>query len=91
MLSLGKVAHGSRGGIGHYKFLVPCLSETGLNLQTDKQMAKSWTLGINVVFVRYVLLKEANILFTFICFDHNFDNSHTNVVTPVPRKQSKNP
>ena len=39
----------------------------------------------------YLLLKEVNIHFNLICFDRNFDQPHINVVTFVPRKQSKKP
>ena len=42
-----------------------------------------------MVFVCYLLLKEANIHINLICFDDNFDHPHFNVVTFVPRKQSK--
>ena len=42
-----------------------------------------------MVFVCYLLLKEANINIDFICFDENFDLPHVNVVIFVPRKQSK--
>ena len=44
-----------------------------------------------MVFVCYLLLKEANIHINLICFDDNFDHPHVNVVTFVPRKQSKKP
>ena len=44
-----------------------------------------------MVFVCYLLLKEANIHINLICFDDNFDHPHVNVVTSVPRKQSKQP
>ena len=42
-----------------------------------------------MVFVCYLLLKEANIHIDLICFDDNFDHPDVNVVTFVPRKQSK--
>ena len=44
-----------------------------------------------MVFVCYLLLKEANIHINLICFDDNFDHPHVNVVTFVPTKQSKKP
>ena len=44
-----------------------------------------------MVFVCYVLLKEANIQINFICFNLNFDHPHITVVPFVPRRQSKKP
>ena len=44
-----------------------------------------------MVFVCYLLLKEANIHINLICFDDNFDHPHVNVVAFVPRIQSKKP
>ena len=44
-----------------------------------------------MVFVCYLLLKEANIHINLICFDRNFDHAHISVVTFVPRKLSKQP
>ena len=52
-------------------------------------MEKSWTLQTRMVFVCYLLLKEASIHINLLCFDHNFDHPHINVVTFVPSKQSK--
>ena len=80
----------SQGRISPYKFLVPCLS-VRVNSQTNKLMEKSRTLGTKMVFVCYLLLKEANTHINLICFDDNFDHPHVNVVTFVPRKQSKKP
>ena len=51
-------------------------------------MEKSRTLGTNMIFVRYLLLKEENIHIHLICFDLDFDRPHINA---VPRKQSKKP
>ena len=53
-------------------------------------MEKSRTLGTNMLFVCYLLSKEANIHINLICFDRIFDHPHINVVTFVPSKQSKN-
>ena len=51
-------------------------------------MEKGQALGTNMVFICYLLLKEANIHINLICFDH----PHINVVvTFVPRKQPKKP
>ena len=44
-----------------------------------------------MVFVSYLLLKEANIHINLICFDRSFDHRHINVVTFVPTKQFKKP
>ena len=60
-----------------------------LNSQTDKLMGKSRTLGTKMVIVCYLLLKEAKIRVNLICFDDSFDHPHVNLVTFVPRKQSK--
>ena len=54
-------------------------------------MKKKPAFGANMVIVCYLLLKEANIRDSLICFDHIFDYHHINVVTFVPRKQSKRP
>ena len=54
-------------------------------------MEKSQTSGTNMIFVCYVLLKEANIHINLICFDHNFD-LHTSMKSPLSlRKQSEKP
>ena len=66
-----------------------CLS--GLNSQTNKPMEKSRTLGTNMVCACYLLLQEANFHIRLICFDHNFGHPHIDVVTFVPRGQSKKP
>ena len=42
-----------------------------------------------MVFVCYVLMKEASLHINFICFNRNFDHPIITVVTFVPRKQSK--
>ena len=52
-------------------------------------MEKKPDLGTNMAFVRYLLLKEANIHINLICFNGNLDHPHIHVVTFVPRKQSK--
>ena len=52
-------------------------------------MEKSRTLGTNMIFTCYLLLKEAYIHINLICFDGNFDHPLISVVTSVPRKQSK--
>ena len=40
-----------------------------------------------MVFVYYLLLKEANIHINLICFDDNFDHPHVNVVNSIcPQK-----
>ena len=44
-----------------------------------------------MVFVCYLLLKEANIHMNLIFFDHNFYHLHINVVVFVPRKHPKRP
>ena len=44
-----------------------------------------------MVFVCYLLLKEADIHINFIWCHHNFDDPHIYVVIFVPRKQSKKP
>ena len=54
-------------------------------------MGKSRTLETNMVFVCYLLLKEANTHMNLICFDHNFDHLHISVATFVLRKQSEKP
>ena len=41
----------------------------GLISQTNNLMEKGWTLGTNMCFVCYLLLKEANIHINLICFD----------------------
>ena len=50
-------------------------------------MEKSRTLGTSMVFICYLLLKEANIHINLVYFDRNLDHPHTNVVTFVTRKQ----
>ena len=62
-----------------------------IKLKTKKLMEKSRTLGTNLAFVCYLLLQETNIHINLICFDHNFDHPHINVVTFIPRKQAKKP
>ena len=52
-------------------------------------MGKSQTLGTNMVFACYLLLKEANMHINLICFDRNFDQPHSCVVTFVPRTSPK--
>ena len=42
-----------------------------------------------MVFVCYLLLKEANIHINLICFDDNFDHPHVNVVTLSPENSPK--
>ena len=57
----------------------------------QKTNGKSQTLGTNIVFVCYLLLREENIHINLICFHCNFDHPHIDAVTFVPRKQSKKP
>ena len=54
-------------------------------------MKKSQTLGTNMAFVCYLLLKETDTHVNLICFDRNFDHPHINVVAFVPRNQSNKP
>ena len=47
-------------------------------------MEKSRILGTNMVFVCYVVLKEARIHINFFCLHSDFDHPHITVVTFVP-------
>ena len=46
---------------------------------TNKLIEKSQIIGTNMVFVGYVLLKEANVHINFISFNRNFDHPHITV------------
>ena len=83
-------AHSCKGGYVPINFWYN-VCVWGSSLQTNKLMQKSRTSGTNMVFVCYLLLKEAKTNINMICFDRNFDHSHISEVTFVLRKQSKTP